>query len=50
MLMPQGNIVTKREFDALAKLVAELQKQVEELKAKSEKRPYTRREVENGHR
>ena len=50
MLMPQGNIVTKREFDALAQLVADLKKQVEELKAKPEKRPYTRREVENGNR
>jgi len=51
MLMPQGNIVPKQAFDALVREVADLRKQVEELKAKQEqKRPYTRKEVENGYR
>jgi hypothetical protein len=48
--MPQGNIVPKHAFDALVKEVADLRKQIEELKAKQEKRPYTRKEVENGYR
>ena len=46
MLMPQGNIVPRQAFDALVREVADLRKQLEELKAKQEppqKRTWTRR-------
>lgn len=54
MLMAQGNIVTKQAFDALAREVADLRRQIEELKAqKTEQRykPFQKKEVvENGYR
>lgn len=50
MLMPQGFIVQKREFEQMRDQLAELQKRVIELESKliePEKRKY-RREVQNG--
>ena len=49
MLMPQGFIVQKREFEELQRRVAELEKKLAELDTKEpEKRKYFRREVANG--
>ena len=49
MLMPQGFIVQKREFEALQRKVEELEKKLAELENKEpEKRKYFRREVVNG--
>ena len=48
MLLPQGNIVPRKAFEALVKEVEDLRKQVAELQAKLEqKRPYTRRDDGN---
>jgi polyhydroxyalkanoate synthesis regulator phasin len=49
MLMPQGFVVKKREFEELQRRVAELEKKLAELETKEpEKRKYFRREVVNG--
>jgi hypothetical protein len=48
MLMPQGFIVQKREFEELQRRVAELEKKLAELEREPEKRKYFRREVVNG--
>jgi polyhydroxyalkanoate synthesis regulator phasin len=49
MLMPQGFIVQKREFEELQRRVSELEKKLAELDTKEpEKRKYFRREVVNG--
>jgi polyhydroxyalkanoate synthesis regulator phasin len=48
MLMPQGFIVQKREFEELQRRVAELEKKLAELEKEPEKRKYFRREVVNG--
>lgn len=49
MLMPQGFIVQKREFEELQRKVAELEKKLADLETKSEdKRKFFKREVANG--
>ena len=49
MLMPQGFIVQKREFEELQRKVAELEKKLAELETKDpEKRKYFRRALVNG--
>ena len=49
MLMPQGLIVQKREFDELQRKVAELERKIAELESKTEdKRKFFKREVANG--
>ncbi len=49
MLMPQGMIVQKRDFQELQRRVEELEKKLAELETKEpEKRKYFRREVVNG--
>jgi polyhydroxyalkanoate synthesis regulator phasin len=49
MLMPQGFIVQKREFEELKRKVDELERKLAELEAKEpEKRKLFRREVVNG--
>jgi hypothetical protein len=53
MLMAQGNIVTKQAFDALAREVEDLRRQIEALKAlnKPEQRaykPFQKKEIQDG--
>jgi hypothetical protein len=49
MLMPQGFIVQKREFEELQRKVAELEKKLADLETKSEdKRKFFKREVAHG--
>lgn len=49
MLMPQGFIVQKREFEELQRRVAELERKIAELESKTEeKRKFFKREVANG--
>lgn len=49
MLMPQGFIVQKREFEELQRRVAELERKIAELESKTEeRRKFFKREVANG--
>ena len=49
MLMPQGFIVQKREFEELQRRVAELEKKLADLESKTEdKRKFFKREVAHG--
>ena len=49
MLMPQGFIVQKREFEELQRKVAELERKLADLETKSEdKRKFFKREVAHG--
>lgn len=49
MLMPQGFIVQKREFEELQRKVAELEKKLADLESKTEdKRKFFKREVAHG--
>jgi len=49
MLMPQGFIVQKREFEELQRKVAELERKLADLESKTEdKRKFFKREVAHG--
>ncbi len=49
MLMPQGFIVQKREFEELQRKVAELERKLADLESKPEdKRKFFKREVAHG--
>lgn len=49
MLLPQGFLVPKREFEALQRQVVELQKQVAELIAAQKTQPEPRKYVRRDH-